>query len=70
MSFITHLIVRVKPKPKFAGIGENKLAETSMSGPEPVDLPGAIPTDSMIHQPEHNSLNLDDVNIISDVRIG
>ena len=41
-----------------------------MSGPEPVDLPGAIPTDSMIHQPEHNSLNLDDVNIISDVRIG
>jgi len=41
-----------------------------MTGPEPVDLPGAMPTDSMMQEPEYNSLNVDDVNIVSDLRIG
>ena len=68
LSTITFFIVRTKPK-QTVPRQEKKIAETSLSMAEPVDLPGAIPTDSMTYEPEHNSHNVDDVSIIFDERI-
>ena len=41
-----------------------------MQGTEPLDLPGALPTDTMRREPEHNSPTVDDCNIIDDDKIG
>jgi len=41
-----------------------------MLGTEPIDLPGALPTDSMKCDPERNSPTVDDCNIVHNEKMG
>ena len=68
-NFITLLIIRVKPNSITSQV-EGKAVETSMLGTKPIDLPGALLTDTMRREPEHSSPTVDDCHIVHNDKIG